>query len=175
MSRKFTPRIITVCGFSVFVGPCKSCPSAVEPWIKQFCSLPEHKWYVQIDTDWAVDWFNNYGLKEYFPNYEIALDMISDKHSHEWASMSDQNVNSIVIQAKQLYGLLHARWITQPSGLKQMKKKLTIVMVQLIQDKHASSSLMAWLIHGQHLVFIIQMNQLKILIRNINTIVKWKN
>ena len=123
MSRKFTPRIITVCGFSVFVGPCKSCPSAVEPWIKQFCSLPEHKWYVQIDTDWAVDWFNNYGLKEYFPNYEFALDMISDKHSHEWASMSDQNVSSIVIQAKQLYGLLHARWITQPSGLKQMKKK----------------------------------------------------
>jgi casein kinase II subunit beta len=32
-------------------------------------------------------------------------------------------VASIIIQAKQLYGLLHSRWICQSKGLAQMKRK----------------------------------------------------
>jgi casein kinase II subunit beta len=120
---KFTPRIAQTGGFAIFAGPCKSCPSAIEPWIKQFCSRPENRWYAQIDTDWAGDWFNNYGLKEIIPNYEIALDMISDRHSDDWALLNDQAITSLLSEAKQLYGLLHARWICQSKGLTQMKRK----------------------------------------------------
>jgi casein kinase II subunit beta len=121
--RKFTPRITQTGGFSIFAGPCRSCPSAIEPWIKQFCSRPENRWYAQIDTDWAGDWFNNYGMKEMIPDYEIALDMISDHHSDEWVFLSDESLSSILSEAKQLYGLLHARWICQTKGLTQMKRK----------------------------------------------------
>lgn len=121
--RRFTARISHIGGFYIFAGPCESCTSTVEPWIKQFCSMPEHKWYAQIDRDWAADWFNNYGMKEQFANYELALEMISDKHSDDWASLSDQHLYTVLSQAKQLYGLLHARWITQNRGLAQMRKK----------------------------------------------------
>lgn len=121
--RKFTPRISQINGFSIYVGPCSSCPSAIEPWIKQFCSMPDHKWYVPIDREWAADWFNNYGMKELFPNYDIAINIISDQHSDEWAYLSDEDVSAILVQARQLYGLLHARWICQTKGLNQMKKK----------------------------------------------------
>ena len=122
-TRRFTPRIVVLKGISLYVGPCKTCPSSVEPWIKQFCSLVENRWYVEIDRDWATDWFNNYGMRNIFPNYDIALDIISDSHSDDWMYLSDENLNSILSQAKQLYGLLHARWICQDSGLVQMKKK----------------------------------------------------
>jgi casein kinase II subunit beta len=120
---RFIGRIGQVGGFTIYIGPCKSCPSAVEPWIKQFCSQRANSWYVPVESEWAGDWFNNYGFKELFPNYEFALDMISDKHSDEWTSLPDHSVASILVEAKQLYGLLHQRWICQSKGLVQMKRK----------------------------------------------------
>lgn len=121
--KRFTPRIFQTGGFSIYVGPCSSCPSAVEPWIKQFCQLPENKWFAQIDRDWAADSFNNYGLRDMFTNFDIALDLIIDSHSDEWTVLSDQSIISVLIQSKNLYGMLHSRWICQTKGLSQMKKK----------------------------------------------------
>lgn len=123
MGRKFTPRILVVNGFSIFVGPCDSCPNAIEPWIKQFCSIPEHKWYVEIKKDWALDWFNHCTLVNLFPNFAHALQFIGDIHSKDWSTFSDDNISNLLSQAKQIYGLLHARWICEPQGLDQMKVK----------------------------------------------------
>ena len=122
-NKTFTPRLTQLGGFSIYSAPCAVCPPSIKPWIQQFCSLPENSWYVPIDKEWAGDLFNAYGLKQYIPNFDIALEMITDSHSDQWVNFNDQNIASILAQAKQLYGLLHARWITQPKGLALMKEK----------------------------------------------------
>ena len=122
-SQKFNSRVIDINGYCIYVGPCKKCPKSVKPWIKQFCKLPENNWFAEIDRSWAADQFNNYGLQDLIPNYELALNLISDQHSKDWIQLSDQDVSSILVQAKTLYGLLHARWICQTRGLYQMKMK----------------------------------------------------
>jgi len=121
--KPFIPRIVQIDGIYVFAGPCAKCPSYVEPWIKQFCSLQGNEWYVQIDEEWAGDNFNHFGLQECIPDYEIALEMVTDKHGNEWSSFSDQTLSKIVAQSRHLFGLMHARYICQSEGLRQIKKR----------------------------------------------------
>lgn len=123
---KFPVRIIEVDGICIYAGPCNGCPKSTEPFIKQFCSREEHTWYVQIDKDWAVDWFNTYGLKDMIPNphlYDYALEVLNDVHSEDWSTFDDKKIANITVQATYLYGLVHARWICQTKGLAQMKAK----------------------------------------------------
>lgn len=115
-------RRLEICGMSIFVGP-EERPDNIRPWIEQFCSATEPQWYVTVDRDWAVDWFNTYGLKDYIPNFDLALEVLSDKRSSVWRTFSDDKIFEIVKQASHLYGLVHARWICQSRGLAQMKKK----------------------------------------------------
>ncbi|EAY21453.1 Casein kinase II regulatory subunit family protein [Trichomonas vaginalis G3] len=122
-SAKFKPRITKTEKFYIYAGPCDNCPPSVEPWVMQFCSMPENKWYAKIDRNWLIDPFNQYGLEEILPNFDLALDMITDEHSKKWIYLTDQNISAVLVQAKHLYGMLHARYITQSPGLKQMKEK----------------------------------------------------
>ena len=120
---RFTPRI-TKCGsFYIYIGPQPRCPKNIEPWIQQFCKQPENKWYVEIDHEWAADGFNQYGFDEIIPNYDLALNMILDERSKQWAYLTDQNIEGILKQAIHQYGLLHARYITQAEGLVKIKEK----------------------------------------------------
>ena len=118
------PRFVEYDGFRLYAGVCKKCPSSVDPWIFQFCNLPQNKWYVPIDVSWVTDWFNQYGIRELFENFDEAIELISDNHSENWATFSDEKICQIHIQATRIYGLLHARWITQPKGLFAMKKSM---------------------------------------------------
>ena len=115
-------RLTRVQGMTIFVGS-DTRPDDVEPWIRQFCERVEPRWYVPVDREWAVDWFNTYGLKDFIPDFELALDVIGDRRSDEWRTLSDEKVANVVIQAGHLYGLIHARWICQNRGLNQMQKK----------------------------------------------------
>jgi casein kinase II subunit beta len=121
-SRNFIARVAQISCFSIYSGPCKSCPSSTEPWIKQFCSQNGNSWYVPVEADWASDWFNTHGIKELFPDYDLAVELISDKHSDDWIYLSDEAVASILMQATQVYGLIHQRWICQTRGMSQMRK-----------------------------------------------------
>lgn len=117
------PRIIEYDGFRLFGGPCVKCPPSADPWIFQFCNLPQNRWYVAIDIDWVTDWFNQYGIRELFENFDEAIELISDQHSEKWKDFTEDKIKQIHVQATRIYGLLHARWITQPKGLYSMKKK----------------------------------------------------
>ena len=121
--KRFIPRIVACNEMYIYAGPCEKCPSTIRPWIQQFVKLPGNEWYVEIDLEWAGDWFNNQGLSELFPNFDLSLEMITDCHSKDWKFLNDDDIASIMGQSKQLYGLLHARYITQPRGLGLMKIK----------------------------------------------------
>lgn len=116
-------RIIKIGGFKIFNGPCQGCPIIVQPWIKQFCSHPLNSWYAEVDIEYANDWFNHYGLKETIDLFDEALEMICDTHSEKWAEYDIKKITEIQQQSIRLYGLLHARYILQGKGLKQMKEK----------------------------------------------------
>lgn len=105
------------------MGPCESCPRELDPWIKQFLHQPGNSWYVHIDPDWAADWFNQYGINNYFDDFDAAIELITDKHGEDWVHYTEENVAQIHQQAIKIYGLLHARWITQPRGMAMMKEK----------------------------------------------------
>jgi casein kinase II subunit beta len=78
---------------------------------------------VEVELDYAADWFNHYGLKETTEYFDEALELICDTRSKRWAKLDEETVEDIQDQAIHLYGLLHARWILQPRGLALMKEK----------------------------------------------------
>lgn len=110
-------------GFRIMMGSCKSCPKELDPWIKQFCNQPQNSWFVQIDPDWVADWFNQYGIDDMFTDFDMAIELITDRHSDNWDSFTEQKISLIHQQALRIYGMLHARWITQPRGMNLMKEK----------------------------------------------------
>ncbi|OHT03004.1 Casein kinase II regulatory subunit family protein [Tritrichomonas foetus] len=113
--------VIKYDNFQIYTGPCKVCQPGVEPWIRQFCKL--NPWYVQIDNDWAGDWFNQYGIASNFDEFDAAVELMTDSHSADWARYSEEKICVIHQQAMKIYGMLHARWICQPKGMAAMKDK----------------------------------------------------
>ena len=94
------------------------------PWITQFCNLPENNWLVPIDKEWIGDWFYQYGIESQFDEFQLCIELITDSHlDPKWRILTDDKVKDLHIQATMIYGLMHARWITQPKGLMMMKKK----------------------------------------------------
>jgi casein kinase II subunit beta len=96
----------------------------VRRWISQFCKKEEHNWFCRISLDYAEDSLSIYGLGTYIPNIRYALEMICDKHSMIWRYLNDEELGVLHEQAKQLYGLIHARWICTSEGLERMKRKI---------------------------------------------------
>lgn len=91
-------------------------------WIKWFCSLDGHEFFVEVDEEYIRDNFNLYGLKCRIEKYDRAMEMILGDVPDE-----DDLLESAFLQsyrdATDLYGLIHARYILSPKGLLQMKEK----------------------------------------------------
>ena len=45
-------------------------------WVNWFCEIEGHEFFVEVDEDFIQDSFNLYGLKQYIPRYDDALEMI---------------------------------------------------------------------------------------------------
>jgi casein kinase II subunit beta len=116
-------RKLFIDGFEIFVGPGNTVPRSVKPWIQQFCSQEQYCWYVEVDTDWAGDWFNQYGMSNHFDDFDDAVALICDRRPTNWKNYKDSQIESIHQQALRIYGMLHARWICQPKGMGQMRPK----------------------------------------------------
>jgi len=67
-----------------------------------------------------LDRFNLTGLNTDVQNYSQALDLITDNLDDE---VQDELRGSLDVQARLLYGLIHARWIITSRGLAKMLEK----------------------------------------------------
>ncbi|KAJ7893930.1 casein kinase II, regulatory subunit [Mycena olivaceomarginata] len=75
----------------------------------------------RVDEDFILDRFNLTGLDTEVVNYGQALDLIKDELDD--ASLPDDLRRFVDVQARLLYGLIHARWIVTTNGLVKMVEK----------------------------------------------------
>jgi casein kinase II subunit beta len=123
VASRLPSRVIEYDGFFLNIKPYHFCPMGTIPWIRQFCQQRRNSWYIRIDAEYLRDSFNSYGFNKYLPNFHLAREMICDNHSREWRFLTDRAAIEIHEQAKQLYGLIHSRWICTTPGLNLMKVK----------------------------------------------------
>ncbi|EKE38207.1 hypothetical protein ENUP19_0047G0137 [Entamoeba nuttalli] len=92
-------------------------------WIQWFCSLSGNEYFVEVDEQFIDDEFNLYGLDKFVTNYESALNIILNcGYSESKSRGTDPHL--LQKSAMKLYGLIHARFILSPNGMKKMKKKI---------------------------------------------------
>ena len=78
----------------------------------------------EIDEDYIRDSFNLYGLRQKLDtNYDEALRMILSEEPPNTDDFESENFIQIYESAKDLYGLIHARFIIAPEGIKKMYEK----------------------------------------------------
>ncbi|GBE60734.1 casein kinase ii regulatory subunit [Babesia ovata] len=90
-------------------------------WIQWFTSLEGHEFLLEVDEAYIRDQFNLCGLKT-MKNYDSAMDMILGFAPTEEVFM-DTSFLELYRSATDLYGMIHARFITSPMGLQMMKEK----------------------------------------------------
>jgi casein kinase II subunit beta len=89
-------------------------------WISWFLSSKGNEYFCEVDEDFILDRFNLTGLNNEVSNYPQALDLITDNLDDE---IQDELRGSLDVQARLLYGLIHARWIVTARGLAKMLEK----------------------------------------------------
>lgn len=89
-------------------------------WISWFLSSKGNEYFCEVDEDFILDRFNLTGLNNEVANYPQALDLITDQLDDE---VQDELRGSLDVQARLLYGLIHARWIVTARGLAKMLEK----------------------------------------------------
>jgi len=95
-----------------------------EPWIVWHCSHKGNKFLCEVEESYIQDDFNLTHLHTAIPWYEYALDMILDTEAPEDDDvLTEEHKEQLNSSAEILYGLIHARYITTPSGLSAMLAK----------------------------------------------------
>ncbi|KAF9075886.1 casein kinase II, regulatory subunit [Rhodocollybia butyracea] len=89
-------------------------------WISWFLSSKGNEYFCEVDEDFILDRFNLTGLNNEVANYTQALDLITDQLDDD---IQDELRGSLDVQARELYGLIHARWIVTARGLAKMIEK----------------------------------------------------
>jgi len=89
-------------------------------WISWFLSSKGSEYFCEVEEDYILDRFNLTGLNTEVANYSQALDLITDNLDDE---IHDELRGTLDVQARLLYGLIHARWIVTARGLAKMLEK----------------------------------------------------
>ncbi|KAJ3550715.1 hypothetical protein NM688_g5017 [Phlebia brevispora] len=89
-------------------------------WISWFLSSKGNEYFCEVEEEYILDRFNLTGLNTEVANYAQALDLITDNLDDD---IQDELRGSLDVQARLLYGLIHARWIVTARGLAKMLEK----------------------------------------------------
>jgi casein kinase II subunit beta len=96
------------------------------PWVLWFCSMKGNEFFCEVDEDYIQDDFNLTGLSLMVPFFEHAVEMILDLESPDEERLTDDQRRLAESSAETLYGLIHARFILTPRGLKLMEEKYKV-------------------------------------------------
>jgi len=90
-------------------------------WISWFLASKGNEYFCEVEEDYILDRFNLTGLAPECANYSQALDLITDNLADD--DIEEELRASVEVQARFLYGLIHARWIITSRGLAKMLEK----------------------------------------------------
>ncbi|KAI0791173.1 casein kinase II, regulatory subunit [Abortiporus biennis] len=91
-----------------------------QSWISWFLSSKGNEYFCEVEEEYILDRFNLTGLNTEVSNYAQALDLITDNIDDD---IQDESRAALDVQARLLYGLIHARWIVTARGLAKMLDK----------------------------------------------------
>ncbi|GJJ08220.1 hypothetical protein Clacol_002429 [Clathrus columnatus] len=95
--------------------------SEIRLGLTPFITSKGNEYFCEVEEDYILDRFNLTGLNTEVQNYSQALDLITDNLVEE--EIQEEFRNSLEVQARFLYGLIHARWIITSRGLAKMLEK----------------------------------------------------
>jgi casein kinase II subunit beta len=93
------------------------------PWVAWFCGLKGNEFFCEVDEEYIRDDFNLTGLSLMVPFFDNAVEMILDLDSPQDERLTEEQQRLVDSSAETLYGLIHARFILTPRGLKLMEQK----------------------------------------------------
>ncbi len=93
-------------------------------WIKQFCNSDGNEFYVEIPLSFIDDPVTIASISDHMETCLVddAIKLISDSE-YNYVGLSEEKINEINIVAKDLYNLIHARYLLSYEGLKAVKLK----------------------------------------------------
>ena len=115
---------VTISQWGNAIGMNSDSDESENGWVQWYCGLREHYFFIVIPSEYTRDSFNLYGLRQYFPkNYDSLIELILSSNIPDEDDLSDPALQDLHREAGELYGLIHARYITTPRGLQVMKQK----------------------------------------------------
>ena len=91
-------------------------------WIEWFCKMEGNHFFVEISHEFLNNKTNLIGLEKEFPDYNEYLDIILSKESPSPDILSEEYLDKLG-KVKELYGILHKRFIYTPLGLSLVREK----------------------------------------------------
>mmetsp|Transcript_51358 Transcript_51358/g.95532 ORF Transcript_51358/g.95532 Transcript_51358/m.95532 type:complete len:361 (-) Transcript_51358:419-1501(-) len=91
-----------------------------ESWIQWFCRMKGNEYFCEVDKSYIEDGFNLFGLRNLVPHFQESMEIILDRTD---ADLAQEESDRLTSGAMQLYGLIHARYITTTHGLNAMHQK----------------------------------------------------
>ena len=95
-------------------------------WGKEVCSKAiflGREIFAKIDEEYLADEFNYAGMSKYVPNVKKICCYLANLDTFEESAMDEDELD-LSQCAEITYGLLHARFIQTPPGMKQLVSKL---------------------------------------------------
>ena len=93
-----------------------------DTWIEWFCKMDGNHFFVEISLDFLQDNSNLLGLEKEFPNYEEYLEIILSKEAPNPDILTEEYLEKLG-KVKELYGLLHKKFIYTNIGLSLVREK----------------------------------------------------
>lgn len=97
-----------------FSNDSSSESTAESGWTRNFCKLKGNEFLCEVDDEFMLDRFNLTGLGHDIQNAQEAYDIIINSDD-----LSNYNKSNV----KELYGMIHQRFIVTPNGLHRMVLK----------------------------------------------------
>jgi casein kinase II subunit beta len=86
-----------------------------DTWIEWFCKMEGNHFLVEISQEFLLNKANLLGLEKEFPNYQDYLDIILSREAPSAEILNEEYMEKMG-KIKELYGILHKRFLYTPMG-----------------------------------------------------------
>jgi casein kinase II subunit beta len=94
-------------------------------WVSWFCQSEGNEFFIEIDESFIRDPVNHLGLEK-FKNYKSIIEIILSPESPTEKELQNEDYIEKLSLCRDIYGLLHSRFISTPTGRIILKSGLAL-------------------------------------------------